>query len=157
MAQVAVGAKRVDRFEHGVEVVRRLAHTHEDDAPHRSRAWAYRSCERDLRHDLGARELRRVDPRGGDHGRRFHLGRVVALVRAPDQLIGEPDGRPEARPKLSEEDVKKVIVELVRPLHAEVMAMKDSSQVSCSARWRSAIMPLFHLPGRGGDSHGVRQ
>ena len=42
--------------------------------------------------DLGARELRRVDARGRDDRDGLHLGRVVALVRAPDEVVGEPEG-----------------------------------------------------------------
>jgi exonuclease VII small subunit len=53
----------------------------------------------------------------------------VTQLAAPAQnaveLIGAPVQRSEARPKLSEEDVKKVILELVRPLHAEIAAMKE--------------------------------
>ncbi len=41
------------------------------------------------------------------------------------QVSGVPSEWSEARPKLSEEHVRKVIVELVRPLHAEVAAMKE--------------------------------
>ncbi len=54
-----------------------------------------------------------------------NVPQLAAPAQSSVQLIGEPSERPEARPKLSEEDVKKVIVELVRPLHAEVMAMKE--------------------------------
>ena len=46
---------------------------------------------------------------------------LTASAQSSVQLIGGP----EARPKLSEEDVKKVILELVRPLHAEIAAMKE--------------------------------
>jgi hypothetical protein len=53
VADAAAGAEQLDRLEHGVEVVRRLAHAHEDDLRHR-RAGAR---ERDLRDDLGAAEL----------------------------------------------------------------------------------------------------
>jgi hypothetical protein len=53
----------------------------------------------------------------------------VPQLAAPAQssvlLSGGPGEWPEARPKLSEEHVKSVIVELVRPLHAEITAMKD--------------------------------
>src|SRR6266496_1369377 len=54
-----------------------------------------------------------------------NVPQLAAPAQSSVQLIGEPSERPEARPKLSEEDVKKVIVQLVRPLHAEVMAMKE--------------------------------
>jgi exonuclease VII small subunit len=48
-----------------------------------------------------------------------------ALAQNPVELIGVPVERTEAKPKLLEEDVKKVILELVRPLHAEIAAMKE--------------------------------
>jgi len=53
----------------------------------------------------------------------------IPQLAAPAQntvgLIGVRVERSEARPKLSEEDVKKVILELVRPLHAEIAGMKE--------------------------------
>ena len=53
VADAAAGAEQVDRFEHGLEVVRRLAHAHEDDLGHRSQA----PRERDLGDDLRAAQL----------------------------------------------------------------------------------------------------
>jgi hypothetical protein len=53
VADAAGGAEQVDRLEHRVEVVRRLAHAHEDDLRHRPQA----ARERDLGDDLGAAEL----------------------------------------------------------------------------------------------------
>ena len=50
---------------------------------------------------------------------------LAAPAQSPVQLSGGPSEWPEARPKLSEEYVKSVIVELVRPLHAEITAMKE--------------------------------
>ena len=53
MADAAAGAEQVDRLEHGIEVVRRLAHAHEHHLRHRAQA----ARERDLGDDLGAAEL----------------------------------------------------------------------------------------------------
>jgi hypothetical protein len=53
------------------------------------------------------------------------ISQLPALAQNPVELIGVPVERTEAKPKLSEEDVKKVILELVRPLHAEIAAMKE--------------------------------
>lgn len=56
------------------------------------------------------------------------LPKVPQLAAPPQssvQLSGGPSQLPEARPKLSEEYLKKVIVELIRPLHAEIMVMKE--------------------------------
>jgi hypothetical protein len=53
VADAAAGAEEVDRLEHGIEVVRRLAHAHEDHLGHRAQA----ARERDLGDDLGAAEL----------------------------------------------------------------------------------------------------
>jgi len=50
---------------------------------------------------------------------------LAAPAQSSVQLSGGPSEWPEARPKLSEEYVKGVIVELVRPLHAEITAMKE--------------------------------
>ncbi len=49
------------------------------------------------------------------------LAPAQSLVQS---TIGSSES-PEARPKLSEEYVKRVIVELVRPLHSEITAMKE--------------------------------
>ncbi len=49
------------------------------------------------------------------------IPQLAAPAQGSVQLI---DGT-EARPKLSEEDVKRVILELVRPLHAEIAGMKE--------------------------------
>jgi exonuclease VII small subunit len=53
------------------------------------------------------------------------LPQLTAPVQNTVELIGVPVERFEATPKLSEEDVKKVILELVRPLHAEIAGMKE--------------------------------
>jgi hypothetical protein len=50
---------------------------------------------------------------------------LAARVQNSVQLSGGPSAWPEARPKLSEDYVKRVLVELVRPLHAEITAMKE--------------------------------
>jgi exonuclease VII small subunit len=50
---------------------------------------------------------------------------LTAPAQSSVHVIDAPVERFEARPKLSEEDVKKVILELVRPLHAEITAMKE--------------------------------
>jgi len=50
---------------------------------------------------------------------------LAAPAQTSVQLSGGPSEWLEARPKLSEEDVKRVIVELVRPLHAEITSMKE--------------------------------
>ena len=92
-----VGAEQLDRLEHVVEVVRRLAHAHEHDLPHRRR----RARERDLRDDLGAAELAqqaargpscrtRSRPRSRPGSRR--TGRRAAAARS------RPSGRRRARP-----------------------------------------------------------
>ena len=56
------------------------------------------------------------------------LPRVPQLAAPAQSLVQPSNGSsesPEARPKLSEEYVKRVIVELVRPLHSEITAMKE--------------------------------
>src|SRR5216684_4783106 len=50
---------------------------------------------------------------------------LAVPAQVPVQLSGGPSEWPEARPKLSDEYVKSVFVELVRPLHAEITAMKE--------------------------------
>ena len=50
---------------------------------------------------------------------------LAAPAQSSVQVSGGPSEWPEARPKLSEEYVKRVIVELVRPLHTEITAMKE--------------------------------
>jgi exonuclease VII small subunit len=50
---------------------------------------------------------------------------LAASAQNSVQLSGGPSEWPEARPKLSEEYVKRVILELVRPLHAEITTMKE--------------------------------
>ena len=42
--------------------------------------------------DLGARQLARVEERGGDGGTLRRLGRPVALVRHAHDLLPEPEG-----------------------------------------------------------------
>jgi len=56
------------------------------------------------------------------------LPKVPQLAAPAQSLVHSSNGSsesPEARPKLSEEYVKRVIVELVRPLHSEITAMKE--------------------------------
>jgi len=50
---------------------------------------------------------------------------LAVPAQVPVQLSGGPSEWPEARPKLSDEHVKSVFVELVRPLHAEITAIKE--------------------------------
>lgn len=50
---------------------------------------------------------------------------LMAPAQSSVQLPSAPSEWPEARPKLSEEHIKKVILELVRPLHAEITGIKE--------------------------------
>jgi FKBP-type peptidyl-prolyl cis-trans isomerase FkpA len=68
----AAGTEQVDRVEHRIEVVRRLAHPHEDHLGHRAQT----AGERDLGDDLGTAELALE---AADAGHAEH-----AADRAPD-------------------------------------------------------------------------
>ena len=50
---------------------------------------------------------------------------LAAPAQSSVQLSGGPSEWPESSPQLSEKYVKRVIVELVRPLHVEITAMKE--------------------------------
>ena len=76
-------AEQRDGVEHVVEVVRRFAHAHEHDAPHA----LPRPRERDLRHDLAAREVAREAVAAG-HAEHAADG-AADLRRDADAVAGQ--------------------------------------------------------------------
>ena len=117
MADAALGAEQLDRLEHVVEVVRRLAHAHEHDLPHRRAARARAPpARRSRRCRAGAagrrgrscrtRSRPRSRPASTRTGRRAAAARSRPSGRRPARPAGAPSrprpGAPSARGERAE-------------------------------------------------------
>jgi hypothetical protein len=99
VADAALGAEQLDRVQHRVQVVRRLAHAHEDDLAHAPQ----RARQRHLGDDLGAAELA-LQPADAGHAEqaadraadlRRHAQAVARQQHGLDGLaVGEVDQQP---------------------------------------------------------------
>ena len=70
---------------------------------------------------------------------------LAAPAQSSVQISAVPSEWSDARPKVSEEYVRKVIIELVRPLHAEIMAMKEKLERGEAKRSRFDVS-LSNIP-----------